>query len=103
MSLHPTLQGNERKTKSPARHREAHRSWLVRLGCEVMEDRVLLGARAPRLPLHSPRPCRRDYSANPWNAGVYTTYNNHTVFGGVFSCNYAFLKTNYYYADSGTV
>ena len=40
---------------------------------------------------------------NPWNAGAYTTYNNHSVFGGVFSCTYAFLETNYYYADSGRV
>ncbi len=29
------------------RHREAHRSRLVRLGCEVMEDRVLLSAGLP--------------------------------------------------------
>ncbi len=47
MSLHQTLQGNKRKTKSPARHREAYRSRLVRLGCEVMEDRVLLSAALP--------------------------------------------------------
>ncbi len=47
MSLHQALRGNERKTKSPARHREAHRSRLVRLGCEVMEDRVLLSAALP--------------------------------------------------------
>jgi len=47
MSLHQTLQGNKRKTKSPARHREAHRSRQVRLGCEVMEDRVLLSAALP--------------------------------------------------------
>ena len=47
MSLHQTLQGNERETKSPARHREAHRSRLVRLGCEVMEDRVLMSAGLP--------------------------------------------------------
>ena len=47
MSLHQTLQGNKRKTKSPARHREAHRSRQVRLGCEVMEDRVLM---SPGLP-----------------------------------------------------
>ena len=47
MSLHQTLQGNKRKTKSPARHREAYRSRLVRLGCEVMEDRVLLSAGLP--------------------------------------------------------
>jgi len=47
MSLHQTLQGNERKAKSPARHREAYRSRLVRLGCEVMEDRVLLSAALP--------------------------------------------------------
>ena len=63
MSLHQALQGNKRKTKSPARHRETHRSRQVRLGCEVMEDRVLIERRAPRLPLHSPRSCRRDYSA----------------------------------------
>src|SRR5208337_3804884 len=47
MSLHQTLQGNKRKAKSPARHREAHRSRQVRLGCEVMEDRVLLSAALP--------------------------------------------------------
>src|SRR5208337_4232663 len=47
MSLHQTLQGNKRKVKSPARHREAYRSRLVRLGCEVMEDRVLLSAALP--------------------------------------------------------
>ena len=47
MSLHQTLQGNKRKTKSPARHREAYRSRLVRLGCEVMEDRVLMSAGLP--------------------------------------------------------
>src|SRR5271157_3622020 len=47
MSLHQTLQGNKRKAKSPARHREAYRSRLVRLGCEVMEDRVLLSAALP--------------------------------------------------------
>ena len=47
MSLHQTLQGNKRKTKSPARHREAHRSRQVRLGCEVMEDRVLMSAGLP--------------------------------------------------------
>ena len=47
MSLHQTLQGNERKAKSPARHREAYRSRLVRLGYEVMEDRVLLSAALP--------------------------------------------------------
>ena len=47
MSLPQTFQGNERKTKSPARHREAHRSRQVRLGCEVMEDRVLMSAGLP--------------------------------------------------------
>ena len=47
MSLHQALRGNERKTKSPARHREAHRSRQVRLGCEVMEDRVLISAGLP--------------------------------------------------------
>ena len=47
MSLYQTLQGNKRKAKSPARHREAHRSRLVRLGCEVMEDRVLMSAGLP--------------------------------------------------------
>jgi hypothetical protein len=47
MSLHQALQGNKRKAKSPARHREAYRSRLVRLGCEVMEDRVLLSAALP--------------------------------------------------------
>ncbi len=47
MSLHQALRGNERKTKSPARHREAHRSRQVRLGCEVMEDRVLMSAGLP--------------------------------------------------------
>ena len=47
MSLHQTLQGNKRKTKSPARHREAYRSRLVRLGCEVMEDRVLMSTGLP--------------------------------------------------------
>ena len=47
MSLHQTLQGNKRKAKSPARHREAYRSRLVRLDCEVMEDRVLFSAAIP--------------------------------------------------------
>ena len=47
MSLHQTLQGNERKPKSPARHREAYRSRLVRPGCEVMEDRILLSTALP--------------------------------------------------------
>jgi hypothetical protein len=47
MSLHQTLQGNEPKAKSPARHREAYRSRLVRPGCEVMEDRILLSTALP--------------------------------------------------------
>ena len=34
MSVSQTIRSNERKAKSPARHREAYRSRLVRLGCE---------------------------------------------------------------------
>ena len=79
MSLPQTLQGNKPKAKSPARYREAYRSRLVRLGCEVLEDRVLLSAATPRLPLHSPRPCRRDYSAqrSHLDRGVHQNSGGH--------------------------
>jgi len=63
MSLHQTLQGNERKAKSPARHREAYRSRLVRPGCEVMEDRILLST---ALPDHHLTAAALIGSANPW-------------------------------------
>ena len=63
MSLHQTLQGNERKAKSPARHREAYRSRLVRPGCEVMEDRILLST---ALPDHHLTASALIGSAHPW-------------------------------------
>ena len=47
MSVSQTIRSNERKAKSPARHREAYRSRLVRLGCELLEDRVMLSAALP--------------------------------------------------------
>ncbi len=46
-SLPQILRGNKRKAKSPARHREAYRSRLVPLGCEMLEDRVMLSAALP--------------------------------------------------------
>ncbi len=47
MSVPQTIRSNERKAKSPARHHEAYRSRLVRLGCELLEDRVMLSAALP--------------------------------------------------------
>ena len=84
ISLHQTLQGNERKAKSPARHREAYRSRLVRLGCEVMEDRVLLSAALPDYhftapALVAPLPTAPAV-AHPTSPGTYQVVNG-TLFG----------------------
>jgi len=84
MSLHQTLQGNKRKAKSPARHREAYRSRLVRLGCEVMEDRVLLSAALPDYhftapALVAPLPTAPAV-AHPTSPGTYQVVNG-TLFG----------------------
>src|SRR5271166_2343411 len=86
MSLHQTLQGNERKAKSPARHREAYRSRLVRLGYEVMEDRVLLSAALPDYHFTAPVLVAGTTQHNaPSSIGAFTKTPGGTTYGSV--CN----------------
>ena len=84
MSLPQTFQGNERKTKSPARHREAHRSRQVRLGCEVMEDRVLMSAGLPDYHFTAPALVAGTTHHNaPSSIGAFAKTPGGTTYGSV--------------------
>ena len=53
-SILEALKGNNRKARSPAPHRNGYHSRLVRLGCEMLEDRVVRSR--PRSPTTSSWP-----------------------------------------------
>src|SRR5271157_3646138 len=66
------------------RHREAHHSRQVRLGCEVMEDRVLLSAALPDYHFTAPALVAGTTQHNaPSSIGAFTKTPGGTTYGSV--------------------